>query len=350
MAPNPKNSPRKSRRPKVAGHTRPARPTGDDETTTEQASAVGESPAADETVVATGGDLRSDEETSPGESPADGTDTDAAGETTADETADEPGVSLEKDAAADGAGVSLTKDTAADDASSARRPVSRVPTLRPRGTRDTDGPGPAATTTRTGRTAGTTPAAGTPVPPRRPGETTAGPQRGGRRTSGLSSVLTIGFAVAAVVLGIVAAILAFHPGAEIGPNEAFVEQKATAELTGQAQERICAVWGHQYTDLDAWAKRAGDALTGDARKEFDESLKTQRELITQTKSGADCRVDALGVKDMSGGGDGARATVIANLIISETRNGMATNSLAPRAQFSMVKQGDTWRIEGVEVF
>ncbi len=37
-------------------------------------------------------------------------------------------------------------------------------------------------------------------------------------------------------------------------------------------------------------------------------------------------------------------------MISETQNSIATNSGAPRAQFAMVKEGDTWRIEAVEPF
>ena len=64
------------------------------------------------------------------------------------------------------------------------------------------------------------------------------------------------------------------------------------------------------TELDEWQKRAQDALTGQARTEFDETLKAQRELITQTKTGAECRVDAIGVRDLSGADDGATATVI----------------------------------------
>ena len=153
-----------------------------------------------------------------------------------------------------------------------------------------------------------------------------------------------------MVLGIVAVVLAFHPGADVGPNKAFVEQEATSQLTGQAQERICAVFGYEHTELDAWQKRAQDALTGQAREEFDKTFKAQKDLITQTKTGAECRVDTIGVKDLTGGGDGAKATVIANLIISETQNSMATNSGAPRAQFAMVREGDTWRIQGVEPF
>ncbi|EON30658.1 hypothetical protein GTC6_21525 [Gordonia terrae C-6] len=212
------------------------------------------------------------------------------------------------------------------------KPVARVSTLR-------RGDSSASGTPTTGTTDG-------------PARRRAG-RRSNRRGSGARNFLGIRTGVLAAVaagLFVVAAILAFHPGAEIGPNKAFVDQESTAQLTSQAQERICAVFGYDHTELDEWQKRAQDALTGQARTEFDETLKAQRELITQTKTGAECRVDAIGVRDLSGADDGATATVIANLVVSETQNSMATNSGAPRAQFAMVREGDQWRIRAVEPF
>ncbi|MDV6313398.1 hypothetical protein R3Q15_16105 [Gordonia amicalis] len=251
----------------------------------------------------------------------------------ADEVATESGVSLSK---SDDAEVSVPAEERGAETpglegaeptppTTRTRPVSRVSTLRPSGTQ-TGADGPSSTGSGPSR----------PAPERGPAK---------KRNPLLLTAMLAGVAV---LLGIAAVILAFRPG--LGENRAFVDQSATTELIGQSQEQICAVWGHEHTDLGGWAKRAQNALTGDARKEFDESLKTQRDLITQTKSGAECRVDAVGVTNLSGAGDGARATVIANLIISETQNSIATNSLAPRVQFAMVKEGDTWRIQGVEPF
>ncbi|ANY22437.1 hypothetical protein [Gordonia terrae] len=212
------------------------------------------------------------------------------------------------------------------------KPVARVSTLR-----------------RGDASAAGSDTSGTPNRPmgRRPGRRD---RRGSGASRGPLGIRTGVLAAIAAGLFVVAAILAFHPGAEIGPNKAFVDQESTAQLTSQAQERICAVFGYDHTELDKWQQRAQDALTGQARTEFDETLKAQRDLITQTKTGAECRVDAIGVRDLSGGGDGATATVIANLIVSETQNSMATNSGAPRAQFAMVREGDQWRIRAVEPF
>ncbi|MGW8812411.1 hypothetical protein [Gordonia terrae] len=239
---------------------------------------------------------------------------------TAETTTDTP----ESTDPADTSTVSITKPKT--------KPVARVSTLR-----------------RGDASAAGSDTSGTPNRPmgRRPGRRD---RRGSGASRGPLGIRTGVLAAIAAGLFVVAAILAFHPGAEKGPNKAFVDQESTAQLTSQAQERICAVFGYDHTELDKWQQRAQDALTGQARTEFDETLKAQRDLITQTKTGAECRVDAIGVRDLSGGGDGATATVIANLIVSETQNSMATNSGAPRAQFAMVREGDQWRIRAVEPF
>ncbi|AZZ83377.1 hypothetical protein C5O27_21930 [Gordonia alkanivorans] len=296
MAQNPRKPAGKRRpTPKVAGHTRPVRPESDEVTTD-----TGVTPStSDEATNDAGVSMsKSGEVTTDAEAPA-----------TPDLT---ESVSSKPD---------LTKP---DLTKPKTRPVSRVSTLRPSSTDPTAADAAADTLADAPR---------------------------GRRGSGVgekvrSTPLAAILAAVAVVLGIAALVLAFHPGASIGPNKAFIEREATSELTGQAQQRICAVFGYEHTELDDWQKRAQDALTGQAREEFDKTFKAQKDLITQTKTGAECRVDALGVKDLAGD----RATVIANLIISETQNSMATNSGAPRAQFAMVREGDTWRIQGVEPF
>ncbi|WP_319005250.1 hypothetical protein [Gordonia sp. WA4-43] len=250
---------------------------------------------------------------------------DATAET---DTAETDAVSLEKSATAES---TTAESPTAESPKPKTKPVARVSTLR-RG----DTPAPAGSSDKPNRPMG-----------RRPGKRDRRGRGASRNPLGIRTGVLAGIAA---VLFVIAAILAFHPGAEIGPNKAFVDQESTSQLTSQAQERICAVFGYDHTELDEWQRRAQDALTGQARTEFDETLKAQRELITQTKTGAECRVDAIGVRDLSGADDGATATVIANLVVSETQNSMATNSGAPRAQFAMVREGDQWRIRAVEPF
>ncbi|WP_238421528.1 hypothetical protein [Gordonia sp. 'Campus'] len=327
-----KPTPKRRPTPKVAGRTVPAKnsepdapsPGADAQTTPsipESETAQPSTPEPETTLPSTP-EVRGAKATSH-EGPADEP-LEASTAETAETTTDAP----ESTDPADTSTVSITKPKT--------KPVARVSTLR-RG----DASSAASTEGTKNRSMG-----------RRPGRRDKGPrrdtrQRNGRRVLGIPVAVLFGVAA---VLGIIAVVLAFHPGARIGENKAFVEQEATSQLTSQAQERICAVFGYDHTELDKWQQRAQDALTGQARTEFDETLKAQRDLITQTKTGAECRVDAIGVRDLSGGGDGATATVIANLIVSETQNSMATNSGAPRAQFAMVREGDQWRIRSVEPF
>ncbi|MGC4961755.1 hypothetical protein [Gordonia sp. DT101] len=204
------------------------------------------------------------------------------------------------------------------------RPVARVSTLR---TGDA-----ASSTTR----ASTTHKNATEKP------STSGLFPFGRRGVGI----LIGVAV---VLGVFALIAGLHPGASIGANKAFVDQPATTELTSQVQSKACSLTVDTL-DVDKWAGKARSVLTGSARSEFDKYLPQQRDILNQTKQVADCRVESVGVADLSGGGDGATARVVANLIVSQKQAGVAGQSAAPRYQFSMVKHGDDWLISQVEAF
>ncbi|MYR08608.1 hypothetical protein GTV32_20885 [Gordonia sp. SID5947] len=206
------------------------------------------------------------------------------------------------------------------------RPVARVSTLR-------TGDAAASSANRAGT-------AGTPAEPAV--ASTSGMFPFSRRAIGI----LIGVAV---VLGIFALIAGLHPGASISSNKAFIDQPATTELTSQVQSKACSLTVDTL-DVDKWADEARAVLTGNARSEFDKYLPQQREILKQTKQVADCRVESVGVADLSGGGDGATARVVANLIVSQKQAGISGQSAAPRYQFSMVKHGDDWLISQVEAF
>ena len=160
--------------------------------------------------------------------------------------------------------------------------------------------------------------------------------------------LAIGLGIAAAVFAVVAIIGAVHPGASIGADKAFIDEPATTELTSQAGAKACDVLAYDGTDFDKWAAKARSALTGKPLKEFNEYLPTQKQLIEQTKAVADCKVDGVGVMEMTGGGDGAKAHVIMNLVISQSLAGQAANSGAPAVDLHMVRKGDAWLIEQLD--
>ncbi|ROZ88673.1 hypothetical protein EEB19_21890 [Gordonia sp. OPL2] len=169
-------------------------------------------------------------------------------------------------------------------------------------------------------------------------------------TSGSGRRRTIGIlAAVAAVLAVFAVIAGLHPGASIGSNKAFVEQAATTELTSQVQSKACNLTV-DTVDVNKWADKARSVLTGTALSDFDKYLPQQREILNQTKQVADCRVESVGVADLSGADDGATARVVVNMIVSQQQAGVAGQSAAPRYQFGMVRHGDDWLINEVEAF
>lgn len=201
------------------------------------------------------------------------------------------------------------------------RPVSRVSTLRP-------GDSSTASTR-----------AGSAAPEKKKKSRPASDRR---RTVGI-------LAAVAAVLAVFAVIAGLHPGASIGANKAFVDQAATTELTSQVQSKACNLTV-DTVDVNKWADKARSVLTGTALSDFDKYLPQQREILNQTKQVADCRVESVGVADLSGADDGATARVVVNMIVSQQQAGVAGQSAAPRYQFGMVRHGDDWLISEVEAF
>ncbi|MGV9858735.1 hypothetical protein ACWDTD_08780 [Gordonia sp. NPDC003425] len=201
------------------------------------------------------------------------------------------------------------------------RPISRVSTLKPSET-----------------------------PPKAPGARTS------LRNLPTPSSASIGFgprsvailAGIAALLAVVAVILALKPGADIGPNKAFIDQGATTELISQAQTKICAANSATGVKFDEWSAKARAGLTGEALDQFNKQVGSLKQVLEQAKATTDCQIDAIGVRDLTGDSDGSQATILVNMVISGTQNGVPTQSLTPRYQVQMRKQGDSWLIAKVQ--
>ncbi len=174
-------------------------------------------------------------------------------------------------------------------------------------------------------------------------------RRGGSPTSLLKlsrRTLTV-LGVITGVLVIAAIVLAFHPGATIGPNKAFVDQAATTELVSQAQTKVCTANSANGTKFDEWSNKARAGLTGEALAQFNKQVAPLKQVMEQAKATTDCQIDAIGVRELTGSGDGSRAVIVVNMVLSGTQNGVPTQSLTPRYQVNMEKQGDSWLIAKV---
>lgn len=151
--------------------------------------------------------------------------------------------------------------------------------------------------------------------------------------------LAAALAGAAVVVAAVAVLFAFHPGADVSDNKAFVDQGKTEQVLAGTRDAACVPFQYDYRTLDKWLGRVGDYLTGQSLEIFQTNLKTSRELITQTKSSSDCRVDAVGLAELSRDS----ATAIANLVVSTNQNGAITDSQSPQIRIVMQRDGDRWK-------
>ena len=71
-------------------------------------------------------------------------------------------------------------------------------------------------------------------------------------------------------------------------------------------------------------------LIGAARQEWEKQMPTNRSMIEQTQQTNDCRVDAIGLRGLTGGGNGATAQVLASLVISMNQG--AANAGSPSSE------------------
>lgn len=253
--------------------------------------------------------------------PGDGTADPADGTTDPADGTAEPADGTEESADPTG---SPTPDTRAPGAKT--RPVARVSTIKPN-----------AAASKTSPAAGTAP---TSVRSPRRGMTPSSLLRMSRTTLGVLGVITGVLVVAAV-------ILALHPGASVGSNKAFIDQAATSELVSQAQTKVCTANSATGVKFDEWSGKARAGLTGEALEQFNKQVAPLKQVMEQAKATTDCQIDAIGVRDLTGSGDGSRAVIVVNMVLSGTQNGVPTQSLTPRYQVNMEKHGDAWLIAKV---
>jgi Mce-associated membrane protein len=161
-----------------------------------------------------------------------------------------------------------------------------------------------------------------------------------------SKVLIV--AAVAVVVGIFAVVAAFKPGAEPQENMAFVNASATNELKAQTGDQLCKVIAINPDDLDGWAKSAQSALRGEALKNFNDYLPTQRDLATQSGQGAECKIDTIAVTSQTGD----TASALAILIVSSTQQGVALPNGSGQVRFDvgLQKVDDQWMISRISDF
>ena len=79
-------------------------------------------------------------------------------------------------------------------------------------------------------------------------------------------------------------------------------------------------------------------------------MPTNRSMIEQTQQTNDCRVDAIGLRGLTGGGNGATAQVLASLVISMNQGAANAGSLVVGIQYQVVNQDGKWKISRVDAW
>ncbi|EGD55296.1 hypothetical protein [Gordonia neofelifaecis] len=169
----------------------------------------------------------------------------------------------------------------------------------------------------------------------------------GPRDTGSTFRLAAILGAVAVVVGVIATVLAFHPGADVNDNRAFVDQAETDQVLAQARAGACAPFQFDYQKLDKWADSTRETFTGGALDQFETFLKTNRNVIEQTKTASECQIEAMGVSDL----EDDHATVVGTLVVSTSRDGVIAASDTPHVQYTMAKTEDgDWKISEVGQF
>ena len=156
-------------------------------------------------------------------------------------------------------------------------------------------------------------------------------------------------ATVAALAAIAAIVLAFKPGVDEPKNTAFVDRSLTSEVAGQAATRICSVFGVNYGDFDKWAASARDNLVGKAAKNLETYLPAYRDLLKKngnTAGQVDCHVDTVGVRSITGD----TATVLSNMVVSASANGISGQSGVVRVQATMTKVDGKWLVSDFDQF
>ncbi|MGY4101037.1 hypothetical protein ACW2Q0_15995 [Nocardia sp. R16R-3T] len=228
-----------------------------------------------------------------------------------------------------------------------RRPVNRVtPRNRPtvgrtaantgsgttrRGTRVAE----ETTTKRRTKVAGVARVAESPTPTPEP----AGPSRPWARrlrpTAGWGVVAAI--LLVAVLLGAFATVAALRPGID-DSNVAYVDSKATEEVTAAASHALKTIYAYDVNKLDGYKEAVHGVITGRMLADFDKYADTNLAALKQAQTSADALAEPIGVTLLTDD----RAELLVNFVVSANKNGVAQQSASGPIVLKMQKVDGKW--------
>lgn len=202
-----------------------------------------------------------------------------------------------------------------------RRSPAKSTTAKPAG----------AARTRTVR-AGAAVARPAPAAPRRPGK----PARP-RLPRPAAWGTAVGLIVVSLLLTAFAVIAAFEPGVDDG-NQAFVDTKATQEVTAAADNALKTVYSYDVKTVGGYKDAVHKVVTGKMRSDFDKFADTTVSAIQQAQSTAQATPEPIGVTLLTDD----RAELLVNLTVSATKNGAPQESASGPIVLHMQKVDGHW--------
>ncbi|MGX6508440.1 hypothetical protein [Rhodococcus sp. SJ-2] len=161
-----------------------------------------------------------------------------------------------------------------------------------------------------------------------------------RPSSSWMPVLAV--ALVAVVLGALAVVAAFRPGAS-DSNVAWVDQAETAAVTEAAAHAIEAMHGYNFETIDEDFAEIRELLTDERRVEFDSTAQVTKDAAVQTRTVTEVNVAHIGARMI----DEVHAEVAAYINVSATGDGVAQGSAAAPLLVRMEKADGRWLVSEI---
>ncbi|WP_227997179.1 hypothetical protein [Nocardia australiensis] len=158
-----------------------------------------------------------------------------------------------------------------------------------------------------------------------------------RRPLGRGWWTVIACVVATVLLAGFAVLAAFRPGVD-DSNQAFVNTKATEEVSAAAEHALRTVFAYDVTKLDGYKDSVRQVLTGQMLTDFDKYADTNIDAIKQAQTSANVDAKPIGVTLLTS----ERAELLVNMVVSASKDGVAQESASGPVVLRMEKKDDHW--------
>lgn len=174
------------------------------------------------------------------------------------------------------------------------------------------------------------------------GASSAARRRPSFRTTGVRALrsswgLAAALLVAAVLLSAFAAVAAFRPGVADG-NDAYVDTRATQEVTAAADHALKTVYSYDVKTIGGYKDAVHAVVTGKMLADFDKFADTTISAVQQAQSTAQATADPIGVTLLTDD----RAELLVNLTVSATKNNVPQESASGPIVLRMEKIDGHW--------